>query len=265
MDEQTPFTPQSPDGQQDAYNGDNSYSQQTSYTQQNTYGQQTSYTQQNTYGQQSPYGQQNAYGQQSPYGQQNAYGQQSPYGQQNAYGQQSPYGQQNAYGQQSPYGQQNAYGQQNPYGQNPYGSPNGGRRLTKSQFFNHPALVTMKKNITACGIFCYIIAGINVILGIYYLSQDSLFIASKSLGAGCIVSALIITGLGLGVHLAKSRACAIIILIYASLNTLLALVYYGKFQGWLIILAGVYSVIWTFKIQQAYTQYETTGSYPGVY
>ena len=74
-----------------------------------------------------------------------------------------------------------------------------------------------------------------------------------------LVDVMIVVGLGLGIHLAKSRACAVIITAYSIFNFIYMILLAGMPGGWLIIVCGVYSIIYTFKYQNAWNKYQQTG------
>lgn len=66
------------------------------------------------------------------------------------------------------------------------------------------------------------------------------------------VDAILVLGLALGIHIGKSRACAVIILVYSILNCLYSVVTTGRLGGYLIIIAGIYATIYTFKARREY-------------
>lgn len=235
---------------------------------------------QNTYGmkpqqpEQQPQGQQ-SYGapQQPPFGGSN---QQPPYS--NGMGQ-SPYGGmpqgQQPYGG-APQGQQPYAGMggapQQSYGSDPYAMPQSGGqqgayysnnsyRLTKKEFINHSAVSKLKKAVISAAIFTYVLGGFNILLGFI---APAILPDMEGLGPGLIIVGIVIAGLGVGLQLAKSRACAIALLALAILNTILTLVQSGSFGGWLIIACGIAAVSSTFALHKAWNQYNTTGHYPGI-
>ncbi len=162
------------------------------------------------------------------------------------------------YGQQTQYGPngQNPYYQQNPYGpntQNPYQGPygGGGAKMTRQEFDRHPAIKRCKSNITGSAITIYICAGVTFLINV--------LLTMNFFG---MVDILLLVGLGLGIHLGKSRACAIILCIYGAINVLFILITTGRIGGWLILVAAIYAIIATFKYQSAWTMYQNTGMLP---
>lgn len=112
----------------------------------------------------------------------------------------------------------------------------GTTRMTKKEFNECANIKSITKNITAAAIIAYVIGAITF-----------------------IVNVMIVVGLGLGIHLAKSRACAVIITAYSIINFIYVILLAGMPGGWLIIVCGVYSIIYTFKYQNAWNKYQQTG------
>lgn len=155
-----------------------------------------------------------------------------------------------AYQSEPAYQQNNGYQQNNP--NNQYGMPesmySGTTRMTKKEFNECANIKTITKNITASAIIAYVIGVVTFIVNVV--------LAGNAAG---ILDVLIVVGLGLGVHLAKSRVCAVIIAAYSIFNCIYMLMLTGRPGGWLIIVCGVYAVIYTFKYQKAWKKYQQTG------
>lgn len=172
----------------------------------------------------------------------------------NAQGAEATAAQQSAAPAGNPAGQQGAApaGQPMPNAGNAYGAPVGPVSqpgMTKKEFDKHTNIVNVKKQIAGMGIACYIIAGINLIL-MFALQYDNL------------LDVLLILGMGLGIHLAKSRVCSIILTVYGGINVIVMVVLTGKAGGWWILVVGIYAIINTFKYQKAWTEYQQTGIVP---
>lgn len=121
--------------------------------------------------------------------------------------------------------------------------------MTKDQFYKHPNIASVRSQIRSAGIICYVVAGITLVL--------------STLGGnpfGALLDVLLIVGLGLGIQLGKSRVCAIILTVYGALNTIMVTLQQGRIGGWWILLAGIYAVIYTFKYQSAWVEYQKTGN-----
>ena len=121
-------------------------------------------------------------------------------------------------------------------------------RMSKKEFYKQPSMKKIRGNINACGIITYICAAITFLANIL-LTQNL---------AG-IVDVLLLLGLGLGIHIGKSRVCSVILLVYAGFNTIYMIVTTGRLGGYLILICGIYAVIETFKFQKAWSEYERTG------
>ncbi|MDR0436246.1 MAG: DUF2510 domain-containing protein [Propionibacteriaceae bacterium] len=82
--------------------------------------------------------------------------------------------------------------------------------------------------------------------------------ATNLFGAGWYVAidAAVVLGLGLGVWLAVSRICAIVLLAYGVCSMIVLLVESGLFGGWLIVVAGVFAVVNTTKAHKAWQAYQ---------
>ena len=94
------------------------------------------------------------------------------------------------------------------------------------QYIEEIADPKIKKSIRTYGIIGYILAGINLILAIAFVPLG-------------IIDVLWITGLSLGIHLGKSRVCAIIFLILGIISCGLATVQNGSLSGYWIPLLGI--------------------------
>ncbi len=189
--------------------------------------------------------QQNAF-QNASFGQ--AAPQNNPYGQQNQY-QNNPYAQQPQY-QNNPYAQQPQY-PNGPYAPNRVQAP---RVNTKKEFLNLPANAKLKKELSAAAIICYICAGLTLLLSFALGSQVEGPVDYTS----TIISVAIILGLGLGIHLKQSRLCAVLLLIVSIGSTVITFIQTQQFGGWLVIVAGVIAVIYTFQLEKKWKEYQSS-------
>ena len=149
--------------------------------------------------------------------------------------------------------QNNTYQSENVCQQNnqyvmPESMYSGTTRMTKKEFNECANIKSITKNITAAAIIAYVIGAITFIVNVVMAGNI----------AG-LVDVMIVVGLGLGIHLAKSRACAVIITAYSIINFIYVILLSGMPGGWLIIVCGVYSIIYTFKYQNAWNKYQQTG------
>lgn len=121
--------------------------------------------------------------------------------------------------------------------------------LTKGQFYKHPNMTQCRKEIRSCGIAMYILAGLNLIV---MLTQD----------LGMAIDVLLILALGLIIHLAQSRVAAVILTVYGVVNLLYFIVVQGQLGGYLFLIIGIISSVYTFKFQKAWKEYKSTGVIP---
>lgn len=116
--------------------------------------------------------------------------------------------------------------------------------ITKKEFIKHYAGDAFARQLRGAAILGYICAGLNAAV-----SMLSLLNGTLPLG---LVDSVIMLGLTLGMHLGKSKVCAILMLIYAVFTVVVGLVLSGTFSGWLWIVAGVYAVITFANVTKRY-------------
>ena len=116
------------------------------------------------------------------------------------------------------------------------------RNISKSEFCRSYAPDKMRKNIRASAILCYISAVVTAVFAIMF--NPFMFL-----------DAIIVLVLGLLIHLRQSRVCAVILLAYSLFSCAATLLSAGQLSGWLIILAGVFAVIYTFQLEKAYREF----------
>ena len=116
---------------------------------------------------------------------------------------------------------------------------------SKAEFLNLPENGKLRKEIRSNAIICYVCAGITVLLTVF-LTKNYLSLLDVAL----------LIGLGLGIHLKQSKVCAIILCAYAVINSVIGLITNGKLSGYLVLLAGIYSVASTFNLDKQWKQYQ---------
>lgn len=132
-------------------------------------------------------------------------------------------------------------------GGQPYGFS---QKLTKKEFLHHPNLKKIRSNINSSAIILYVAAVLTSVLG---LVDGNYFI---------LIDIALLVGLGLGIHLAQSRVCAIIACVYSAFNVIITVVTTGSVGGWLVLVAAIYAIIATFQFQKAWKEYQQTGILP---
>lgn len=124
----------------------------------------------------------------------------------------------------------------------------GGQPLTKKEFLKLPAMKSCKSNINVCGILLYILGAINIGLAI-------------AMGSFPLDGILLVL-LGLGIHLGKSRVCALLCAAYSIFNVIYMLYTTGKAAGVWIVLIGIDAVLYTFRYHSAWNKYKKDGTMP---
>lgn len=114
--------------------------------------------------------------------------------------------------------------------------------VSRKEFINNYIQPSLKKNITSVAVLCYICAGIT-------------FVVSCFMNLYGIIDAVILAGLALGMHLAKSRVCAFLILVFSIIEFILSLTA-GSFPIWWLV-AGIMAVVTFNKIEKQYKQFKS--------
>lgn len=115
---------------------------------------------------------------------------------------------------------------------------------TKKEFLALPENKKIRSQIRSAGIICYICGGITLVVALIFMNMMTL------------LDVALVVGLGLGVHLAQSRVCAILLTVYAAFSVIVGIVVNGTISGWLLVVAAVVSVICTFNLEKAWKAYQ---------
>ena len=102
-------------------------------------------------------------------------------------------------------------------------------KITFRVFVNEIADKKIKKEIQVAGIIGYILAALNLIISLFMNPYG-------------IIDAVLIAGFSLGMHLEKSRICALLFLIYGVINFIIATAQQGKPAGHLILIIGICAI-----------------------
>lgn len=122
------------------------------------------------------------------------------------------------------------------------------KNISFKEFYKDYCSSNTKRNINGSAIVLYVCFGITLALAF----------AASALGMdlwASIIDAILVLGLALGIHIGKSRVCAVIILVYSIINCIYSLIATGRMSGYLVIIAGVYATIYTFKARKEYNEY----------
>jgi len=98
--------------------------------------------------------------------------------------------------------------------------------MTKKEFRKSCTNEKYRKELKSSAIAMYILTAINVLVAI-------------GTNPAALIDAAIYLALALGMHLGKSKACAVGVLIYAIFCIVVTLATTGNFGGWLWILAAI--------------------------
>ncbi len=121
---------------------------------------------------------------------------------------------------------------------------------TRKDFLKLEENRKLYKSCRAAAVFCYCCAAITLLT--MCLVQKNWF---------SLIDVAITIILGLGIHLKQSRVCAIILLVYASINTTFMLIAYKMPGGLLLLAAGIFGVITTFTIHNRWNEYQQQQAY----
>ncbi len=115
--------------------------------------------------------------------------------------------------------------------------------LTMKEYLKLPENKKLKSNITSSAVICYICSALTLIVSIL----------GNPFG---ILDVAIVLACGILIQTIYSRAAAIVVLVYSIISTVIALIATGRLGGWLLVLAGIYAVIYTFKLRTEYNNYK---------
>lgn len=115
--------------------------------------------------------------------------------------------------------------------------------ISKREFYTRYANKRDKRNIWGAAILAYICAALSLLLGVVLQNYS------------VMLDVLLIVGLTLGMQLAKNRVCAVLLLVYSCINTIIVTIGSGQVSGWLLIVAGIFAVIGTFNLHKDYQNF----------
>ena len=115
--------------------------------------------------------------------------------------------------------------------------------ISKKEFYAKYANKRDKGNIRWAAILSYVCAAISLAAGL--LMQNYLI----------VIDVALVVGLALGIQIAKSRACAVLLLVYSCINTIIMSISYKRVSGWWLIFVGIWAVMGTFNFHKDYRKY----------
>ena len=114
-------------------------------------------------------------------------------------------------------------------------------KVDRKEFFKSVCSAPVRNGIKAAVIILYVCTGI------------SLF--AEAAGGVLPLDAIIILALALWIRSSKSKASAIVTLVYAAINTVFILISSGAFGGWLILLAAILAIVFVIKGEKEWQAY----------
>ena len=124
------------------------------------------------------------------------------------------------------------------------------RNISRDEYLNTYADPKLKKEIKSGVIICYVLLALNLVVGIITSIMSSYFNWTT------ISTVIIYGGLTLGMHLKKSKGCAIALLVLSSLSTLITLIFAHTFSGYLWIAIAICAIIAFSKLNKDYAQFK---------
>ena len=117
-------------------------------------------------------------------------------------------------------------------------------QITQKEFYAKYASKTCKGNIAGASAFAYIYAAVILGAGIFMRGDYS-----------AVPYVALTVVLALGVQAAKSRVCAVALMLYACYAAVMATMTNGRFSGWLLAAGGIFAVRGTFGLHKEYMSF----------
>ncbi len=134
------------------------------------------------------------------------------------------------------------------------------QRLTKEEFFELPGLKSQRTIIKSGAIYMYVLAGLNMLIGMFL---------GSFLGVGMtwIFDVAIILGAALGCHIKKSRACAVVLVVFWAISAIGKMIMMQgmgtmRVTGFANVFFAISIMQAVFHLHKAWKVYEETGIIP---
>ncbi len=124
--------------------------------------------------------------------------------------------------------------------------PPAGQFISKRDYFMQ-YVPHFAKEVRNVAILCYVCAGLNALLSIF-------------LNPVGLIDSLLLLGLALGMHLGKSKVCAILILVLACVEMLIGIILVGSPGGVLWLIAGIWAVVIFNRADKQYKNYQLSSA-----
>ena len=121
--------------------------------------------------------------------------------------------------------------------------------VSKKEFIEKYASASLRKSINSMAITCYILAAISAVFGIAWTHS---FYA--------LIDVVILLALTLGMHLGKSKICAIALLIVSIIECVLTTINTGMISGWWWIIASASAVASFVRLDKEYNRFLLEGA-----
>lgn len=143
---------------------------------------------------------------------------------------------------------------------NQYAAPNPGAMgaspipagpISKGEYRRNYAPEKFKRDIRTISIICYVLTGICFLMG--------------ALDAAFLLDGLVYLGLTLGMHLRKSKGCAIAILVYSAIGCILTLISTGQLGGYLWIASSIWALVTFSNADKQYNELMASKTAAGIW
>lgn len=120
--------------------------------------------------------------------------------------------------------------------------------VSRKDFVEKYAQPSYKRDVKNIAILCYVCAGINALIALAFYPI-------------AIIDSLLLVGFTLGMHLGKSKLCAIFLLILSCIEMLAGIITSGAVSGFLWVIAGIWAVVTFNKIEKAYKVFQSSTNF----
>lgn len=118
------------------------------------------------------------------------------------------------------------------------------KSISKKEFINKYANPVFRKNINSISVLCYVLSAISVAVNLFM--TDNFYF---------LIDIIITLAVVLGMHLGKSKVCAILLLIISIGECIGTTIAYGRPAGWWWIVISIYAVSYFRKIDKEYKEF----------
>lgn len=124
--------------------------------------------------------------------------------------------------------------------------------MTKKEFYKLGAMKSCRVNINSCAALLYFSAAVTAVVSL--IGMEGI--------ASSLLDAIVLLVLGLLIQLTRSRVAAIVAAAYGLLGMVISIASTGQRSGYLIVLAGIWAVYYTFQFHSRWNKYKKDGTIP---